>query len=74
MSKLMKRIPPASSEIPPKDDILVDRVARCNHKAYDGKYDLVELEDCIRGMEKILTVVGVLDEIKLNLRACYLIR
>jgi len=42
VSELMKQIPLASFEISPKDDKLVDRVARRNPKVYDGKYDLVE--------------------------------
>ena len=66
--ELMKRIPPTPSappippENPPKFDKLADRVARCNTNVYDGNLDLVELEDWIRGMEKIFAVVGVPEE------------
>jgi len=64
----MKQIPPAPSEIPRKDDKLADRVARHNLKVYDGKYDLVELEEWIRGMENIFTVVEIPNEKKVNIR------
>jgi len=70
----MKRIFPAPSGIPPKDDKLVDRVAQCNPKVYDRKYALVELNEWIRGMEKIFTVVKVPDEKKVNIGTFYLTR
>ena len=41
----MKQIPLASTEIAPTDDKLAYRVAQYNPKVYDGKYDLVELEE-----------------------------
>lgn len=75
---LMKRIPaaPSGSEVlpehPPRSDKLVDRVARRNPKVYDGNLDVVELEDWIRGMEKIFTVVEVPEEKKVNRGAFYL--
>ena len=60
VTELMKRIPaaPLGSQVlpehPPRADKLADRVARRNPKVYDGSLDPVELEDWIRGMEKIL--------------------
>ena len=53
----MKQILSTPSEIPPKDDKLAEKVARCNPKVYVGKYDLIELEEWTWGMEKIFTVV-----------------
>jgi len=41
-------------ENPAKDYKMADRVARCNPKVYDKKYNRVESEEWIRGMEKIL--------------------
>jgi len=67
---LMKRIPPTSPTPPVplgnslNSDKLADRVARRNPKVYDGNLDPVELEDCIRGMEKIFAVVEVPEEKK----------
>jgi len=55
----MRRIPPIAPEGPSKPDDVADRVAKRNPKTYDGKYDPVELEGWIRGMEKIFTVVEV---------------
>jgi len=43
---------------------LVDRVARRNSKVYDRNYDLVVLEEWVRGIEKIVTVVEVPEEKK----------
>jgi len=74
----MKRIPAAPSgsqvlpEHPPRSDKLVDRVARSNPKVYDGNLDPIELEDWIRGMEKIFTVVEAPEEKKVNLGTFYL--
>jgi len=74
----MKRIPLVSPKplIPPenssKSDKLADRVARCNPKVYDGNIDPVELEDWIRGMEKIFIVVDVPEEKKVNMGIFYL--
>ena len=70
----MKRIPPAPFDISPKDNKLTDRVARCNPNIYDGKYNLVELEEWIRGMEKIYTVIEVPNERKVNVGTFYLTR
>jgi len=42
--KLMRRIPPIPTENPYRDK-LADRIAWCNHKVYDGKYEPAELED-----------------------------
>jgi len=38
---------------PPKEDNLTDRVVRHNPKTYGGSYDPMELEEWIRGMEKM---------------------
>ena len=70
--ELMKWISPVPAENPPRDDKLADRVARHNSKMYDRKYDLVELEDWIRGMEKIFTMLDVPEENKVNIRMSYL--
>jgi len=69
----MKIILLAPSEIPPKEDKLENRVAQHNPKVYDGKYDPVELEEWIRGMEKIFTVVEVPHKKKLSIVTFYLI-
>jgi len=69
----MKWISSAPSEIPPKDDKLADKVARCTPKVYVEKYDIVELEEWIRRREKIFTVVEVPDEKQVNIGMFYLI-
>ena len=53
VSKLMKQIPLGPSESPYEDNKLANRIAQHNPKVYDGKYIPVELEEWIRGMEKI---------------------
>ena len=64
--ELTKRIPnaPLGSQVlpehPPRSDKLADRVARRNPKVYDGNLDPVEVEDWIRGMEKIFAVIRIL--------------
>jgi len=68
VAELMKRIPQVPNETPLKEDKLADRVAQCNPKVYDGSYDPVVLEEWIRGMEKIFTVVEVPEEKKINIR------
>ena len=68
----MKQIPLVPAETPLKDDKLVDRVAQCNPKVYDGNYDPVVLEEWVRGMEKIFTVVEVPEEKKVNIGTYYL--
>ena len=70
--ELMKQIPSAPSEISPKDDKVADRAARHNPEVYDRKYDIVELEQWIRGMDKIFTVAEVPNEKKLNIGTFYL--
>jgi len=40
---------------------------------YNGKYDLVELEEWIRGMEKVFVVVEVPENKKVNIGTFYLI-
>jgi len=39
---------------------------------YDGTYDLVVLEEWVRGMQKIFTVIEVPEEKKVNIRMYYL--
>ena len=65
VAELMKRIPQVPVETPPKEDKLADKVARHNPKVYDGNYDPVILEEWVSGMEKVFTVVDVLDENKI---------
>ena len=69
----MKWIPPVPAENPVREDPLVDRVARRNHKVYDGKYEPVESEEWVRGMKKIFTMVEVPEEKKVNIGMFYLI-
>ena len=64
VAELIKRIPEVPTETPTKDNKLVDRVARRNPKMYDGNYDPIVLEEWIREMEKIFTVVEVVEEKK----------
>jgi len=68
----MKQIPQVPTETPPKEDKLADRVTRRNPKVYDGNCDPVVLEEWVRGMEKIFTVVEVPKEKKVNIRTYYL--
>ena len=72
VAKLMKQIPLLPAENPHKDGKLADMVTRCNPKAYNGKYDLVEFEEWVKGMEKIFTVVEVPEEKKVNIGRHYL--
>lgn len=67
VAELMKQISQVPTETPPKDDKLADRVARYNPKVYDRNYDPVVLEEWVGGMEKIFTVVKVLEEKKVNI-------
>ena len=39
---------------------------------YDGTYDLVVLEEWVRGMQKIFTVAEVSEEKKINIETYYL--
>ena len=68
----MKRIRKVLAEAPLKEDKLADRVARRNLKVYDGSYDPVVLEEWIRGIEKIFTVVEVTEGKKVNIGTYYL--
>jgi len=70
----MKRIPLVPPKICPKDDKVTDKLAHCNPKTYDGKYNPVELKEWIWGMEKMFTIVKVLEEKKLSIRMSYLSR
>lgn len=65
--ELMKQIPPVLVKTILKTIKLVDRVARCNPKVYDRKYDLVELHEWIKGMENIFTIAKVPDEKKVSI-------
>jgi len=69
----MKRISQVPTKTSPKEDKLADRVALYNPKVYNGTYDLVELEEWIRGMEKIFTMLKVPEEKKVNIGMYYLI-
>jgi len=68
----MKRIPPIPPEGPTKPDDVAVRVAKCNPRTYEGKYDPVELEEWIRGMENIFAIVEVPENKKVNIRTFYL--
>jgi len=71
VAELMKRILQVPTEAPPKEDKLADRVARRNPNVYNGSYDPVILEEWIKGMEKIFTVVEVPEEKKVNIGTYY---
>ena len=51
----------------PKEDKIIDMIARCNPKTYGGSYNLVELEKQIRGIEKIFAIIEVPQEKKVNI-------
>ena len=72
--ELMQRIPPAPPGNPLKDDKLVDRVARSNPKTYSGSYDIAELKEWIRSMEKIFVVIEVPQEKKVAIGTFYFTR
>ena len=72
VGELMKRIPQVPIETPPKEDKLADRIAWRNPRVYDGTYDPIVLEEWVRGMEKIFTMVGVPEEKKVNVGMYYL--
>jgi len=69
VAELLKQIPQVPTETSPKDDKLADRIEQCNPKVYDGNYDPVVLEEWVRRMEKIFTVVKVPEEKKVNIGA-----
>ena len=71
VAELMKRISQVPIETPPKEDKLAERIARRNPKVYDGTYDLVVLEEWIRGMRKIFAVIEVPEEKKVNIGTYY---
>ena len=69
----MKQIPPVpllSSE----EDRIANRVPQHNLKTYDGQYDPVELEEWLKGIEKIFIVPEVTEEKKVNIGTFYLTR
>jgi len=68
----MKQIPPIPPEGSSKPDDLAYRVAKRNRRTCEGKYDPVELEEWIRGMKNIFTVVEVPENKKVNVRIFYL--
>ena len=70
--KLMKQIPPIPPEGPTKPDDMADRVAKRNPRTCEGKYDQVELEEWIQGMEKIFAIVEVPENKKVNIGTFYL--
>ena len=72
MAKLIKRIPLVPPKTTPKFDKLADTVTRSNPKVYDGKFDSIELEEWIRGMEKVFAIVEVPEGKKGNIRTFYL--
>ena len=51
---------------------MADRVAQCNLKVYDGKFDSIKLKEWIRGMEKIFAVVEMPKKKKDNIGTLYL--
>jgi len=70
----MKKISPVLREASSNSDKLADRVVRRNPKVCDGEHNLVDLEEWIRGMRKILAVMEVPYEKKLNIGIIYLAR
>jgi len=70
----MQRIPLAPAVNPPKEDKLIDKVARCNPKIYSGCYDLVDLEEWIKSMENIFALIEVPEEMKVTVRTFYFTR
>ena len=69
----MKQIPPIPPKGLSKPNDIANSVAKRNPKMYNGKYDLVELEEWIRGMEKVFVVVEVPENKKVNIGTFYLI-
>jgi len=51
---------------------MADRVAKRNPRTCEGKYDQVELEEWIQGMEKIFAIVEVPENKKVNIGTFYL--
>jgi len=72
VAKPIKQIPQVPTQTLPEDDKLAESVAQCNPKVYDGNYDPVVLEEWVRGMDKIFTVVEVPEEMKVNIGTYYL--
>ena len=67
MAKLIQLIPSVAPINPPKEDKLVDRVTRQNPKTYGRSSDPTELEEWIRGVEKIFVIIEVLEEKRVNI-------
>ena len=68
----MKRIPPIPPKSPSTPNDVADRVAKRNPRTCDGKYDLVLLEEWIRGMKRIFAIVEVPEDKKMDIRTFYL--
>jgi len=73
MSELMNAFSNAPLN-PPNENKIPDRVASCNLKTYGESYNLVELEEWIRGMEKIFIIIEVPEEKGVNIGIFYLTR
>ena len=73
VSKLISisTIPPKN---PTKGEKIANMITRHNPKTYDGKYGTMELVEWIREMEKIFTIIEILEEKKVNIVTFYLIR
>jgi len=51
---------------------LADSIAERNSKIYDGKFNLVQLDKCIRGTDKIFVMVKVPEVKKVNIGTFHL--
>ena len=72
MAELMQLILPVPLINPHKEDRLADSVARCNPKTCSRSYDAVKLEEWIRGMKNIFTIIEVPEEKRVNIMTFYL--
>ena len=73
VSELMNCILSVATKNPYKEDQIADGVAYRNLKTYDGKYNPMELEEWIRGMEKIFIIIKLffVKEKKVNITTFY---
>ena len=69
----MQRIPTAAPVNPPKEDKLAYRVVRSNRRTYGWGNEPVELQEWIRCMEKMFTVIEVPKEKRVDIATFYLI-
>jgi len=67
MSKLMKPILPLPYINPPREDKIANRVAWRNPNTYSRSNDPVEVEEWIREMEEIFTIIEVPKDEKVNI-------